>query len=92
MTRLKVKELIWDSWNIEHIKKHTVTKNEAEIVALNFDYHKKAHSGRYLLVGKKKDRILSVIVDRKKANTYYVVSARDANKKERKNLNERNQK
>ena len=28
MTKIIVKQLVWDEWNLEHIKKHQVTKEE----------------------------------------------------------------
>ncbi len=88
MTRIKVETIIWDDRNIIHIKKHSVTKSEAEDAVSNFIYYEQAHSGRYLLVGKSGKRVLSIILDRKSAKTYYVVTARDISKKERKKLNE----
>ena len=88
MTRIKVEVLIWDEQNVFHIQKHLVTKSETEIVVSNFIYHEQAHSGRYLLVGRSGKRVLSVILGRKSAKTYYVVTVRDASKKERKKLYE----
>ena len=86
MTRIKIEVLIWDRKNTIHIQKHSVTKIETEVAVSNFVYYEQAHSGRYLLVGKSGKRILSVILDRKSAKTYYVVTVRDASKKEKKKL------
>lgn len=86
MTRIKIETIIWDDNNLEHIKKHSVTKLEVEKAVVNFVYHKKAHSGRYLLVNKIDNRILTVVVQRKKPKTYYVATARDASRIERKKL------
>lgn len=86
MIKIKVEVLVWDNQNAVHIQRHSVTKAEVEVAILNFVYHEQARSGRYLLVGRSGRRILSVILDRKSAKTYYVVTARDASKKERKKL------
>lgn len=89
MTRIKIKTLLWDDWNTEHIKKHSVTVPEVEIAAKNIFWHKKAKNGRYLAGGRSGKRILSLIVRRMKRATYYLVTARDADKKERRRLYER---
>ena len=80
---------MWDAWNLEHIKKHAVDKEEAEAAIKNLCYHKKAHSGRYLLVGRSGKRILAVVLKKEKQTVYYLVTARDADKKERERLYEK---
>ncbi len=89
MTRIVVKTLLWDDWNREHIKKHNVTVKEIEIAAKNIIWHKKTRSMRYLAAGRSGTRILSIIIRRKERTTYYLVTARDSNKEERKKLYER---
>jgi len=89
MTRIKIKTLLWDDWNTEHIKKHNVIVNEVEIAAKNISWHKKTKNGKYLAGGRSGRRILSLIIRRKERTTYYLVTARDAEKKERKKLYER---
>lgn len=84
MTRIIVKKLIWDEWNIEHIKKHNVSQNEVEEIAGKIIAHKKAKKGRYLIIGRVGLRILSVAINRKEVGSYYPVTARDSDKKERK--------
>ncbi len=86
MTRIVVKKLIWDERNVKHIKKHNVTASEVESTARNTIVHKKAKQGRYLIIGRVGSRILTVIVDRKGVGIYYLVTARDAAKKERRNV------
>ncbi|TSC88017.1 MAG: Uncharacterized protein G01um10147_248 [Microgenomates group bacterium Gr01-1014_7] len=83
MTRIKINQLVWDEWNIEHIRKHDVTKDEVEVVAKNIVTHKKAKKGRYLIMGRVSSRILSVAISRKGIGVYYPVMARDSAKKER---------
>lgn len=89
MTRIIVRELLWDRWNVEHIKKHKVSEQEIHVSIRNTAYHKKAHSGRYLMVGRTDERIITVILRRLKPTTYYLVTARDANKKERRDVYEK---
>ena len=86
MTRIKVKKIIWEKQNIEHIKKHSVTKEEVEIISQNFKYHEKTYGGRYLVVGRSGVRIISIIVRRLGTGTYYVVTARDSDRRERRKL------
>ena len=92
MTRIVVKYLIFDEYNLEHIKKHSVTREEIEKLGKDFIYHRKTHTGRYLLVGRVSQRILTIIIRRKSQGKYYVVTARDASKKERRDLYEKENK
>lgn len=86
MTKIKVKKIIWDDWNREHIKKHNVTQSEVETVARNFITHARAKEGRYSLFGRSGTRMLTIIIRREEPGEYYVVSARDSAKKERQNV------
>lgn len=89
MTRIVVKELVWDEYNVEHIKKHNVSKDEAETAVKNFIGHRKAKKGRYIAIGKSKDRLISLVVEKKGPGIYYVVTARDSDKRERRIVNEK---
>lgn len=92
MTRIVVKKLIWDDWNLEHIKKHNVSQQEVLEVTQNILTHEKARQDRYLIIGRTGTRILTVIVDREDVGVYYLVTARDAAKKERKKAYEKEKK
>ena len=83
MTRIIVSKLIWDVWNIGHIKKHNVTQDEVEELAKNMLVHQKVKQRRFAIIGRVGLRILTVIVNRKDTGIYYPVTARDAAKKER---------
>lgn len=89
MTRIKIKKLTWDEFNVEHIKKHNVTQDEVEGVARNIIAHKKAKLGRYLIIGRVGSRILSVAISRKGVGVYYPITARDAARKERRQVYEK---
>ena len=89
MTKIVVRALVFDKVNREHIKKHKVAQEEIEEVGKNFLYHRKTHTGRYLAVGRVGLRILTIVIRRVSAGKYYLVTARDASKKERKDLYEK---
>ena len=84
-----MKVVIWEEYNIEHIKKHSVTQLEAENAGRNISYHKKTKKDRYLTVSRVDKRIITLIIRRIKTTTYYLVSARDASKKEREGVYEK---
>ena len=84
MTRIRVKTIIWDDWNREHIKKHSVSISEAEGVGRKIIYHRKTDKNRYLAVGRSGNRIITLIIRRLEPTTYFLTTARDASKKERK--------
>jgi len=89
MTRITVRKLVWNEINIEHIKKHAVTREEVAVSVKNISYHKKGYSSRYVLVGRTGKRILAVILKRQRVGEYFIVTARDADKKERRRLYEK---
>lgn len=92
MTNVKVKHLIWDDTNRKHIEKHNVTVGEVEQAGKNQLVHQKGKKGRYLIIGRVGSRILTVIINRKGIGIYYPVTARDAAKKERKRIYEKEKK
>ena len=84
MTRIVVKELIWDDLNRSHISKHDVSTEEIVEASRKLVYHKQTYGSRYLVVGRSGKRLLSLIVSRKGLGRYYLVTARDSGKNERK--------
>lgn len=92
MLRIVIKRIIWDEWNLNHIRKHNVSRNEAEEVAANIIVHEKTKKGRYLIIGRTGSRILTVIINRRKTGIYYLVTARDSAKKERRRVYEKEKK
>lgn len=89
MTNIKVKKLIWDKWGMEHIKKHNVAQEEAETITKGLIAHKAGKKGRYIAIGRSGSRLLSLVLSRKGPGKYYVVTARDSSKKERKEIYEK---
>jgi uncharacterized DUF497 family protein len=81
--------LVWDSWNLEHIKKHNVSKYEVEIAFKDKKLITESYRGRTVLISKtKRGRLLTIALSFEKQKDAYVVSARDASKKERKIYND----
>lgn len=81
--------LVWDSWNLEHIKKHNVSKYEVEIAFKNKSLLIESYRGRLLIISKtKRGRVLTVVLSFEKQKDAYVVSARDSSKREKEKYNE----
>ena len=89
MTRIKIKKLTWQGWNIEHIKKHRVSVEEVEEAAKNLVAHKRGYAGRFIAIGRSGTRIIVVIINREKTGQYFVVTARDASREERRKVYEK---
>jgi uncharacterized protein len=81
-----VERLEWDDWNRDHIAKHGVSPEEAEQVVRGNPVVRKSYKERLVLIGPSHSgRMLAVIVGptRSHPHVYYVVSARPADRKER---------
>lgn len=92
MTKIKIKQLIWNDWNLSHIAKHKLTKTEVETAIVNIQSHKEGYNKRIILLGRCNKRILAIIAAKEKNYQYYIVTARDAGKKERKLIYEQEKK
>ena len=86
MTRIVIKKLIWDKRNTEHIKKHGVTIEEVESITKDIRVHRRAKKERYLVIGRVGTKILSAVLSRQGLGIYYLVTARDSDKRERRLL------
>ena len=89
MTRIIVKELVWDEWNKSHISKHNVTEGEAAEAGKNLIYHRRSYDQRYLAIGRSDKRLITLIISRKGKGRYYLVTARDSDKNERRKVYEK---
>ena len=79
-----VESLVWDDWNRNHIKKHKVTIREIEEACRGKIKSFKSYKRRLIVLGKtKKERFLTILLAPKKERFYYVVTARDMSRKER---------
>lgn len=76
-------KLIWDRWNLRHIKKHHVTPEEVEEAYHQSRLQKAKDKYRFLVYGQtSNDRFITIIISFQKQPLPYVVTARDMNKKE----------
>ena len=85
---MRIDELIWDDWNVEHIADHGVEPDEVEDVCFGRPLVRRAGTTRYGLsryhaFGQTEaGRYLFIVLDREAAGVFYVVSARDMSKRE----------
>lgn len=81
---MKIDELIFNERNIEHIARHNVLPEEVKEVVEGKILPLEAKLGRIMIIGKTKaGRSLAVILEKVKGNVYFPVTARDADRKER---------
>lgn len=92
MTRIVILKLIFDAYNREHIRKHNVSEIEVAEAGKNLVYHRRTYKDRYLAIGRSGSRIITLIIRNRGGNKYYVVTARDASKKERRKVYEKEKK
>jgi uncharacterized protein len=82
---LFVRRLIWDTWNIAHIARHDVIPDEVEDVCHGQPVTSETYKGRIRVVGPTRShRMLTVILaPTDEPGVYYPVTARPADRKER---------
>ncbi len=81
---MPILDLIWDDWNIEHIKKHDVSRSEVEEVYSSTVIKQETHGKKLLLLGKtQKGRLITLVISCRNPSKLYIVSARDMSRKER---------
>ncbi len=82
-----IRLLVWDTWNVPHIARHQVTPEEVEEVCHGQPVTTESYKGRLRVVGPSRSgRILTVILAPQDAEgVYYPVTARPADRKERRN-------
>lgn len=79
-----IDELRWDDWNVEHIARHHVEYWEVEEVLQNQPLFIRVRSSRLQMIGQTEaGRYLAAFADHQGYGGYYVVSARDATRSER---------
>lgn len=77
------KNIIWNEYNSEHIKKHKVDIEEVEFLLTHDFLILPAYLNRKMAVGRVNKRILSVVFVEENEGIL-TITARDASKKERK--------
>jgi len=86
-----IEELVWDEYNLTHIKKHNVCKEEVEEACFKPVCSFRSYQERLIFLGKTKNgRLLSLVLVEKSKGVYYLVTARDSSRKERRLINDEN--
>jgi uncharacterized DUF497 family protein len=81
---LSIRLLLWDNWNIAHIARHEVSREEVEQACQSDHVFFEGKQGRLILIGPTlSGRMLAVILEHEGNDNYYVVTARSADRKER---------
>ncbi len=82
---VQIAQFVWDSWNREHIARHAVEQSEVEEVVQNDYIAFETYKRRILIIGTTSTgRTLAIIIEPMQAEgIYYVVTARVADRKER---------
>ncbi len=88
---INIRHLVWDDWNVEHIARHQVTRDEAEEVCHGNPVVQEGKKGRILVFGPSHTgRMLAVVLDQSDISgvnyppgVYYPVTARPASRQER---------
>ena len=93
MKDISILGLVWDTFNEAHIwERHQLTRVEVEEVAYGRPenlYARQTYGGRFLVIGPKADRRLIVLILAPKGSgRHYSVSARPADRKERREYRE----
>jgi uncharacterized protein len=87
--KLRIDRLDWDAWNLEHIRKHGVTRDEVEVAVGARLLINPTYKERFVIIGSTlAGRVLSVVVGEVPGtpHAYYVFSARPASRRERREL------
>lgn len=82
---LRIRELLFDEWNEEHIARHGVLPEEVEQVCLSRPFVSKARDLRLRIIGQTAGgRYLTIILAIRSHGIYYPITAREATPAERK--------
>ena len=82
---LEIEQLVWDSWNIEHVANYEVTRDDVEEVITGDTVTRAAYKHRFLVLGPSRGRLLAVVIGPVpgQPGAYYTFSARPASRSER---------
>ena len=82
---MRVRDLVWDEWNVGHIAEHQVEWYEVEETVWDDPWFEKRRGRqRYHVYGQTKGgRYLFIVLDRATGDDFYVVTARDMDDRER---------
>ncbi len=81
--------MLWNARNVAHIGRHDITPEEVEDVLFSppLDARRGGRDGTYLVFGRSRvGRRLLVVIAPRPGNSWYVVTARDVDKAERRRM------
>ncbi len=82
---ISINKLIWDDGNKAHIARHDVVPDEVEEVCQGTPIIRNSYNDRIMVIGPSSSgRMLAVVLHPKGEGVYYPVTARSADKRERK--------
>jgi uncharacterized DUF497 family protein len=81
---LSIRRLVWTDWNKEHIARHEVSSDEVEQACQSDHIFFESYKGRLILIGPTvAERMLAVVLEPLGDDVYFVVTARSADRRER---------
>lgn len=81
---LSIRRLVWTDWNREHIARHEVNPDEVEQACHSDHIFFESYKGRLILIGPTlAERMLAVILEPIGDDVHFVVTARSADRRER---------
>ena len=86
---MRIDRVLWSTRNIAHIARHDITPEEVEDVLLSppLDARRGERDSTYLVFGRSRDgRRLLVVIAPRPDNSWYVVTAHDVDKAERRRM------
>jgi uncharacterized DUF497 family protein len=86
---VRIDRVLWSTRNIAHIARHDITPEEVEDVLLSppLDARRGERDSTYLVFGRSRvGRRLLVVIAPRPGNSWYVVTARDVDKAERRRM------
>jgi uncharacterized DUF497 family protein len=86
---VRIDRVLWSSRSVAHIARHEITPEEVEDVLFNppLDARRGKHEGTYLVFGRTRNgRRLVVVIAPRPRNSWYVVTARDVDRAERRRM------
>jgi uncharacterized DUF497 family protein len=81
---LFIRRLRWNAWNEAHIVRHEVSRQKVEQACQSEHIYFESYRERLILIGPTlAGRMLAVVLEHEGEDSYYVVTARSADRKER---------
>ena len=81
---LRIRVLLFDEWNEEHIARHGIVPEEVEEVCGKRPFVSKTRQQRLRVIGQTEDgRYLTIILASRGQGVFYPITARDATQSER---------